>query len=195
MSLLSALVQRLTRSSRTFIGLVLIVSSIVGVVLVVRSAAPGDRIVMAATFLPAGTIITAESLREGRVSPAPIGSVLVAEDVIGRVAGVDIGDGEFIAARMLEVAPESRISVSVPLGITPPTTIVRGSVIELWAVDADELLPPVTVARNAIVLSVVESGLGGGTVLTLLVTAFEVDRVLSALGSSYMMVATEGETP
>jgi hypothetical protein len=115
--------------------------------------------------------------------------------VIGRVAGVDIGDGEFISARMLEAIPESRVRVSVPLGITPPTTIARGSVIELWAVDADEISPPVAVARNATVLAVVESGLGGGTALTLLVTAFDVDRVLSAIGSSDMMVATEGETP
>jgi flagella basal body P-ring formation protein FlgA len=195
MSFLRSLVERLTRTSRTLVGLVLIVASIVGVTLVVRSAAPGNRIVMAAAFLPAGTIITAESLREGRISPTPAGSVLVAEDVIGRVAGVDIGDGEFISARMLEAIPESRVRVSVPLGITPPTTIARGSVIELWAVDADEISPPVAVARNATVLAVVESGLGGGTALTLLVTAFDVDRVLSAIGSSDMMVATEGETP
>jgi len=195
MSFVKSLVQRLTQTSRTLVGLVLIVSSIVGVIFVVRSSAPGDRIVMAATFLPAGTIITAESLREGRVSPAPTGPLLVAEDVIGRVAGVDIGGGEFIAARMLEATPESRVHVSVPLGISPPTTIVRGSVIELWAVDADELSPPFAVARNAIVLSVVESGLGGGTALTLLVTAFEVDRVLSAIGASHMMIATEGEMP
>ena len=195
MSYFRSLVERLTRTSRTLVGLVLIVASIVGVTLVVRSAAPGNRIVMAAAFLPAGTIITAESLREGRISPTPPGSVLVAEDVIGRVAGVDIGDGEFISARMLEAIPESRVRVSVPLGITPPTTIARGSVIELWAVDADEISPPVAVARNATVLAVVESGLGGGTALTLLVTAFDVDRVLSAIGSSDMMVATEGETP
>jgi hypothetical protein len=175
--------------------LVLIVASIVGVAFVVRSSAPGNRIVMAATFLPAGTVITAELLRDGRVSPAPPGSVLAAEDVIGRIAGIDIGDGEFISARMLEAITESRVRVSVPLGIIPPATIVRGSAIELWAVDEDEMSPPIAVARNAIVLAVVESGLGGDTTLTLLVDAFEVDRVLSAIGSSHMMVATEGETP
>lgn len=195
MSFFRLVVQRLTTTPRTLVGLVLIVSSVVGVFLVVRSSAPGDRIVMAATFLPAGTVITAESLREARISPAPPGSVLAAEDIIGRVAGVDIGDGEFISARMLEATPESRLRVSVPLGIDPPTTVAPGSVVELWSVDADELSPPHTVARNAIVLSVVESGLGGGTALTLLVTAFEVDRVLSAIGSSHMMVATEGEKP
>jgi len=175
--------------------LVLIVASIVGVAFVVRSSAPGNRIVMAATFLPAGTVITAELLRDGRVSPAPPGSVLAAEDVIGRIAGIDIGDGEFISARMLEAISESRVRVSVPLGIIPPATIVRGSAIELWAVNEDEMSPPIAVARNAIVLAVVESGLGGDTALTLLVEAFEVDRVLSAIGSSHMMVATEGETP
>lgn len=195
MSFFTSLIQRLTRTPRTLVGLVLIVASIVGVAFVVRSSAPGNRIVMAATFLPAGTVITAELLRDGRVSPAPPGSVLAAEDVIGRIAGIDIGDGEFISARMLEAISESRVRVSVPLGIIPPATIVRGSAIELWAVNEDEMSPPIAVARNAIVLAVVESGLGGDTALTLLVEAFEVDRVLSAIGSSHMMVATEGETP
>lgn len=195
MLFLRSLVQRLTSTPRTLVGLLLIVSSIVGVVLVVRSSAPGDRIVMAATFLPAGTIITAESVREGRVSSAPTDLLLTVEDVIGRVAGVDIGDGEFISARLLEATPESRVHVAVPLGITPPTTVVRGSTIELWSVDAEELSPPHSVARNAVVLSVADNGLGGGTVLSLLVTAFEVDRVLSAIGASHMLIATEGETP
>lgn len=195
MSFVASLLKRLNSTPRTLVGLVLIVSSIVGVVFVVRASAPGERVVMAATFLPAGTVITAESLREGRISPTAPNAVLVAEDVIGRVVGVDVGIGELISERMLEATPESRVHVAVPLGITPPTTVVPGSTVQLWSVDGDDFSPPHSIARNAVVLSVEASGLGGGTLLSVLVAAFEVDRVLSAIGSSHMVVATEGETP
>lgn len=195
MSFVASMLKRLNSTPRTLVGLVLIVSSIVGVVFVVRASAPGERVVMAATFLPAGTVITAESLREGRISPTAPNAVLVAEDVIGRVVGVDVGIGELISERMLEATPESRVHVAVPLGITPPTTVVPGSTVQLWSVDGDDFSPPHSIARNAVVLSVEASGLGGGTLLSVLVAAFEVDRVLSAIGSSHMVVATEGETP
>lgn len=195
MSFVASVLKRLNSTPRTLVGLVLIVSSIVGVVFVVRASAPGERVVMAATFLPAGTVITAESLREGRISPTAPNAVLVAEDVIGRVVGVDVGIGELISERMLEATPESRVHVAVPLGITPPTTVVPGSTVQLWSVDGDDFSPPHSIARNAVVLSVEASGLGGGTLLSVLVAAFEVDRVLSAIGSSHMVVATEGETP
>lgn len=195
MSFVASVWKRLNSTPRTLVGLVLIVSSIVGVVFVVRASAPGERVVMAATFLPAGTVITAESLREGRISPTAPNAVLVAEDVIGRVVGVDVGIGELISERMLEATPESRVHVAVPLGITPPTTVVPGSTVQLWSVDGDDFSPPHSIARNAVVLSVEASGLGGGTLLSVLVAAFEVDRVLSAIGSSHMVVATEGETP
>ena len=194
MSFVKSNIQRLVRTSRTLIGLLLIVSSIVGVVFVVRATAPGDRIVMAAAFIPAGTVLTEEILREGRVSGVPSDLILTSDEIIGRVAGMDVGIGEFISGRMLEASSESRIRLSVPLGISPPSTVVPGSEISLWAVDTEGASPPHSVARNAVVLSVVDSGLGGDIVLTLLVTAFEVDRVLAAIASANTMLATEGHT-
>ena len=194
MSIIKSILRRLARTSRTLIGLLLVVTSIVGVVLVVRASAPGDRIVMAAAFIPAGTVLTEEVLREGRVSGAPSDLILTYNEIIGRVAGVDVGNGEFISGRMLEPTRESRIRLSVPLGIAPPSTVAPGSQIELWAVDSEEASPPQSVARNAVVLSIVDGGLGGDTVVTLLVTAFEVDRVLSAIASANSLLATEGHT-
>lgn len=194
MSFVKSIIQRLVRTSRTLIGLLLIVTSIVGVVVVVRATAPGDRIVMAAAFIPAGTVLTEDVLREGRVSGVPSDLILTSDEIIGRVAGMDVGNGEFISERILEATSESRIRLSVPLGISPPSTVVPGSEIELWAVDTEGASPPHSVARNAVVLSVAESGLGGDIVLTLLVTAFEVDRVLAAIASANTMLATEGHT-
>jgi hypothetical protein len=193
MSSIKSIFQRLVRTSRTLVGLLLIITSIVGVVLVVRASAPGDRIVMAVGFIPAGTILTDDILREGRVSGAPSDLALAVDDVVGRVAGVDVGNGEFISSRMLEATPETRIRLSVPLGIAPPSTVEPGSEIELWSVDPEGAFPPQSVARNSVVLSVVDGGLGGDTVLTVLVSAFEVDRVLAAIGAANTMLATEGQ--
>jgi hypothetical protein len=193
MSFFKSIVQRLVRTSRTLVGLLLIITSIVGMVLVVRASAPGDRIVMAAGFIPAGTILTEDILREGRVSGTPSDLVLAFDDLVGRVVGVDVGNGEFISLRMLEATPETRIRISVPLGIAPPSTVEPGSEIELWSVDPEGTIPPQSVASNSVVLSVVDGGLGGATVLTVLVTAFEVDRVLAAIGAANTMLATEGQ--
>jgi hypothetical protein len=182
-------------SSRSIIGLVLIVSSIVGVVLVLRLAAPGDRIILASGFLPAGTVITTESIREGRATDVPAGLLLKAEDILGRVVGVDVGDGEFISARMLEVAAQSSAQVSVPLGIAPPTSVERGTTVELWSVDAEGIQPPVSIARHAIVMSLSESGFGGDTVLTVRISPAEVALVLATIGSNQVVMATASDSP
>jgi hypothetical protein len=177
------------------VGLVLIVASIVGVVLVVRSSAPGDRIVLAAGFLPAGSTITAESIREGRATDVPSSLLLKAEDVVGRVVGVDVGDGEFISARMLEVVQQTNTQVSVPLGVTPPTSVTRGTAVELWSVDAEGIAPPLSIAHHAIVVSLSEAGFGGETVLTVRVATDEVAQILSTIGSSQLVMATASDSP
>ena len=195
MSFFTSLVRRITMSSRSIIGLVLIVSSIVGVVLVVRLASPGDRIILASGFIPAGTVITTESIREGRATDVPAGLLLKAEDILGRVVGVDVGDGEFISARMLEVAAQSSAQVSVPLGIAPPTSVERGTTVELWSVDAEGIHPPVSIARQAIVMSLSESGFGGDTVLTVRISPAEVALVLATIGSNQVVMATASDSP
>lgn len=195
MSFFTSLIRRITMSSRSIIGLVLIVSGIVGVVLVVRLASPGDRIILASGFIPAGTVITTESIREGRATDVPKGLLLKAEDILGRVVGVDVGDGEFISARMLEVAAQSSAQVSVPLGIAPPTSVERGTTVELWSVDAEGIQPPVSIARNAIVMSLSESGFGGDTVLTVRISPAEVALVLATIGSNQVVMATASDSP
>jgi hypothetical protein len=193
-SILSFLRRRLS-ASRTIIGISLIVASVVGVVGVVRLSTPGERVIMAIRYLPAGTIITADVIDEVRVSSLPASPSVSLTEIVGRVVGSDVGAGEIITARLLEPSALSRVHVSVPLGVAPPPTMTGGASIDLWAVDEDGETPPVTVARNALVVSLTDSGFGGDSVVNALVNPLDVHTVLAVLGSSHVIVATSGETP
>lgn len=195
MSTVLSFLRRIALRSRTVVGLALILASVVGVVVVVRGVAPGERVVLAATFAPAGTVITDDLLVEGRVSVGTPATTLSANDVVGRVLGVDWGEGEVLSARMLEPASVDRVVVAVPLGVSPPTSITQGVEVDVWAVDTDGMAPPVTVAHGAIVESLVESGFGGDTLATLRVDPATIDRLLAYIGTSFALVITTGETP
>ena len=193
-SILSFLRRRLA-ASRTIVGVVLVVASVAGVVAVVRLSTPGERVIMAISFLSAGTVITADAIDEVRVSSLTTSPGVSLKDVIGRVVGSDIGAGELITARLLEPTTSSRVQISVPIGVTPPSTMTSGALVDLWAVDEDGATPPATVALNATVVAIADSGFGGDAVMTVLVDPLEVDRVLAVLDSSHVIVVTSGETP
>ena len=190
-----AFVRRIGRRSRTVVGLLLIASSIVGVFVVVRASAPGDAIIVATKFLPAGSVLTATDITVSRVSRRSGDAVQTEKDVIGKAIGVDLGEGDIVTSRVMEPTTESRIEIAVPLGVEPPAGVDEGSQVDLWAVDSEGVLPPITVARNAPAISFVESGFGGDTIMTLLVSSTEVDSVLGALGTSRILVATSSVTP
>ncbi len=193
-SILSFLRRRLA-ASRTIVGVVLVVASVAGVVAVVRLSTPGERVIMAIGFLSAGTVITADAIEEVRVSSLATSPGVSLEEVIGRVVGSDIGAGELITARLLEPTTSSRVQISVPIGVMPPSTMTSGALVDLWAVDEDGATPPAAVAINATVVAIADSGFGGDAVMTVLVDPLEVDRVLAVLGSSHVIVVTSGETP
>lgn len=190
-----SLLRRAVRRSRTVVGLVLIAVSIVGVFVVVRVSAPGDVIIVASKFLPAGSVITASDIMPSRISNRSSDAVVAEGDVIGRRIGVDLGDGDIVTGRVLEPTTLSRVEVAVPLGVEPPSTINDGTEVDVWAIDSEGVSPPIAVARNAPVVSLVASGFGGDTIMTVLVSAIEVDAVLASLGSSRVLVATSGATP
>jgi len=193
-SILSFLRRRLL-ASRTIVGFVLVVASVIGVVSVVRLSTPGERVVMASSFLSAGTVITADVIDEVRVTSLTTSPGVSLTGVVGRVVGSDIGVGEIITPRLLEPTTLSRVQISVPIGVMPPSAMTNGASVDLWAIDQDGAAPPTTVALNATVVTVEDSGFGGDVVMTVLVDSLEVDRVLAVLGSSYVIVATSGETP
>jgi len=194
MTAIFSFLRRRLAASRTLVGIALIIVSVIGVVGVVRLSTPGDRVIMAMSFLPAGTVITEDVIEEVRVSSHAVNSHESMTDVIGRVTGSDIGGGEIITARLLEPNPSSRVLIAVPLGVAPPSAFTNGEVVDLWSVSEDGVVPPITVARNAVIVSVNDSGFGGDSVLTVLVESAQVDRVLGVLGSSHIIVATSGES-
>jgi hypothetical protein len=192
-SILSFLRRRLA-TARTIVGVILVVASVAGVIAVVRLSTPGERVIMAISFLSAGTVITADAIDEVRVSSLATSPGVSLTEVIGRVVGSDIGAGELITARLLEPTTSSRVQISVPIGVMPPSTMTTGALVDLWAVDEDGATPPATVALNATVVAIADSGFGGDAVMTVLVDPLEVDRVLAVLGSSHVIVVTSGET-
>jgi len=192
-SILSFLRRRLA-TARTIVGVILVVASVAGVIAVVRLSTPGERVIMAISFLSAGTVITADAIDEVRVSSLATSPGVSLTEVIGRVVGSDIGAGELITARLLEPTTSSRVQISVPIGVMPPSTMTTGALVDLWAVDEDGATPPATVALNATVVAIADSGFGGDAVMTVLVDPLEVDRVLAVLGSSHVIVGTSGET-
>jgi hypothetical protein len=194
MTAIFSFLRRRLAASRTLVGIALIIASVIGVVGVVRLSTPGDRVIMAMSFLPAGTVITEDVIEEVRVSSHAVNSYESMTDVIGRVTGSDIGGGEIITARLLEPTPSSRVLIAVPLGVAPPSAFTNGEVVDLWSVSEDGVVPPISVARNAVIVSVNDSGFGGDSVLTVLVESAQVDRVLGVLGSSHIIVATSGES-
>ncbi len=192
MSPILSFVRRRLAASRTLVGIALVLASVVGVVTVIRLSTPGERAIMANNFLAAGTVITADAIDEVRVSSLAGATPVSATEIVGRIVGSDIGAGEIITARLLEPSPSSRIQVSVPVGVIPPANMNAGSTVDLWAVDEESVNPPMTVALNATVVTIVDSGFGGDAVMTVLVDVREVDRVLAVLDSSHFIVATSG---
>lgn len=193
MTFFTSFIRRISVSSRALVGIIVIAASAVGVVFLVGSATPGDKIILASGFIPAGTVISADSIREGRATNVRRDLILSANDVVGRVVGVDVGEGEFITERMLEVMVESRIEMSVPLGVTPPSGVTRGTSVELWSVDSEGIAPPISIAGHATVLSIDNGGFGGDTILTVRVDSTDVERVLAAIGSTRLMLATASD--
>ena len=194
MTAIFSFLRRRLAASRTLVGIALIIASVIGVVGVVRLSTPGDRVIMAMSFLPAGTVITEDVIEEVRVPSHAANAPESMTDVIGRVTGSDIGGGEIITPRLLEPTPSSRVLIAVPLGVAPPSAFTNGEVVDLWSVSEDGVVPPISVARNAVIVSVNDSGFGGDSVLTVLVESAQVDRVLGVLGSSRIIVATSGES-
>jgi hypothetical protein len=175
--------------------LTLIVLSIVGVTLVVRFSAPGISVVLATTYIPAGTTVTDDMITDGRVASAVSHPGPDRTDVVGRIAGADINEGDLVMMDDLEPSSMTRVEVSVPLGVVPPESLTRGSNIDLWAIDAEGISPPVEVAAHATVLSMSQSSFGGDTIATILVNAMDIDRVLSMMGTSRLLVATGDVVP
>lgn len=181
--------------SRMLVGVLLILVSIVGVFGVIQSQTRGVKVLLAADFLPAGTIIAEADLVEARILDPQSQPVLAASEAIGQKLGFDVGFGELLTQRMFEPSLVQRVSVAVPLGFPPAENIAPGSTVSVWVVDEENDNPPASVANGATVTELTDSGFGADILATLLVNFTEVDRLLAATGSRRHIVITAGETP
>jgi hypothetical protein len=180
--------------SSTVLGAVLILASVVGTATVIRLNNTGSPVVLAREFIAAGTVVTDDMLVDARVvgarSDAPSRT-----DVVGRVLGLDVGPGELVSTRTLDETNQSGTIVAIPLGVAPARSLVAGQPISLWKVDGDGLVPPVAIANRATLVEVAEGSMGSDSRATVLLDSSDVDRVLGAIGSTDLIVATSGQRP
>ena len=139
--------------------------------------------------------MTDDMITDGRVTSPVSHPGPQRADVVGRIVGADLHEGDLVMMDDLEPSSITRVEVSVPLGVVPPETLTRGSTVDLWAIDAEGIVPPVEVAAHATVLSINQSSFGGDTIATILVHAMDIDRVLSMMGTSRLLVATGDVVP
>jgi hypothetical protein len=188
------ILRKFTVRSSTALGIALIAASVIGTVTVIRINNVGSPVVLAREFIAAGTIITDDMLIDARMvglnREAPLRT-----DVVGRVLGIDVGPGEMVAARSLDETDATGTIVAIPLGVTPARAFTAGQPITLWEVDGDGLVPPVAIANRATLIEVTDGSMGAETRATVLLDGKDVDRVLGAIGSTDLIVATSGQTP
>ena len=192
---LSNLRRRLALRSRTVLGLALIAASIIGVFAVISLSGTGTTVILAREFIPAGTTISADALLTVPIDAAAPVDHLTTAEATGQVAGVDLAPGDVVSHHALEPTSVERIAVALPLGVSPATGIGAGSVVSVWSVDEDGIVPPDTIARNVGVVGIADAGFGADTVATVLVDSIDIERVLGALGSKRLIVLTTGEAP
>jgi hypothetical protein len=187
-------IRKFTVRSSTALGVALIAASVIGTVTVIRINNVGSPVVLAREFIAAGTVITDDMLVDARVVGTNGGAPL-RTDVVGRVLGIDVGPGEIVAARSLDETGATGTIVAIPLGVTPARALTAGQSITLWEVDGDGLVPPVAIANRATLIEVTDGSMGAETQATVLLDGKDIDRVLGAIGSTDLIVATSGQTP
>ena len=170
---------------KLLIGLALIVGSILAVTAIVSGADRTDARYAAREALPAGSVITEDSVVIVHVRVGD-GYIAHSEAPWGMVTTRGIGPGELIPAAALTdaddfVARPVAVSVTVPLapGIEP------GSIVDVW-VTSDEDPPESTLVAEGVAVEAIEhagGGLSGARreVVYVIVPAADVGEVLAAL--------------
>lgn len=191
---------------RFAIGLVLVVASVVGVLVVVSSADASTRVYTARDALAPGDTIDAGDLVVSSVRLASVGELyLVPGDVPddGLVVTRTVAAGELVPASAVGAkAGISLASVVVTLGGRIPASVAPGSTVDLWAASEEEanlFRPPVVIVSGATVVRVIESdGLVASdeaASLELLVPRLRIARVLEAVANDDAMSIVPASIP
>ena len=202
-----------TRPKRRFwfdprfaIGLVLVVASVVGVLVVVSSADTSTRVYTARDALAPGDTIDAGDLVVSSVRLASVDDLyLVPGDVPddGLVVTRTVAAGELVPASAVGAkAGVSLASVVITLGGQIPASVKPGSTVDLWAASEEETNlfgPPVVIVSGATVVRVIESdGLvasDDAASLELLVPRLRIARVLEAVANDDAMSIVPASIP
>lgn len=184
------------RSSRWFdprlaLGIVLVVGSIAGVVVLVSAVDRTVTVYAASDALSAGDRVTVDDLVEQKVRLGSLeGHYLALGDVPsdGLVVTRTIADGELVPASAVDDSASIRsASIVVTIRGQLPRSVVEGSVVDLWAARASgegDFGPPSVVVASATVVRVVEQeGLiagGDAMAVELLVPRTRTARILEA---------------
>lgn len=189
--------------ARFFLGILLIVASIVGVWLVVASARQTTPVFTAADTIVPGQAIKADDVRAVDVGLGQVGAAYLAPGSWeeGLVATRTIEAGELVPAEAVAEASASKTtSVVVHSHVDVPASVEAGTVVEVWEAplgeDGDHGEPRILVA-DATVVSVTrdDSMMGGGAAsLELVIPRADVAAMLSAMAdeSALSVVPTAG---
>ena len=188
----SARVRRLLVDPRLVLGLVLVASSVAGVVALVSAVDDTATVYLAPGPLAPGEHITVDDLRVEQAALPPTGArYLQPGDVpsAGFVVLRPVGEGEMIPRVVAGSAAGIRMSaVVVETGGLLPDAVQAGATVDLWAArvgEGGEVEAPGVIAAGAVVVRVVESdsimGGAGGSGVEILVAKDRVARVIEAL--------------
>jgi len=189
--------------ARFFLGVLLVVASVVGVWLVVAAARQTVPV-----YAAAHTIVPGE--------PIAAGDVKVVDVALGAVAGTYLGEGDLegaaVATRTIEAgelvpaaavgdAADARTtSVVVRSAVDVPASVDAGAVVEVWAaplLERGAYDDPRILVADAVVVSVArdDSMIGGGAAaLELVIPRDDVSATLAAMsdGAALSIIPTTG---
>lgn len=190
---------------RFIVGIVLIVSSIVGVWLVVTSADRSTGVYLARTTLNVGDVIQAGDLT--------VATVRLGDADARYVTDGSIPEEGFTVLRTVlkgELVPQSAVGTDASVGVSAlvvgstsllPESVEAGSLVDVWVAKVEDdgtFAPPVVLVAGAAVVRVVEQqGLvaAGGQDVEVLVPKGKVAAVLAAVagGDAISVVPATGK--
>ena len=189
--------------ARFFLGILLVVASVVGVWLVVTGARQTSPAYAAARTLVPGEAIGADDVRAVDVALGSLtGAYLTPDDLdAGLVATRTIAEGELVSAASVGGADAARTtSVVVHSSADVPASVGTGTVVEVWAAPLDDSggydVPRILVADATVVAVERDDSMmgGGAAAVELVIPRADVAATLAALAdeSALSVVPTAG---
>ncbi len=189
--------------ARFFLGVLLVVASVVGVWLVVSAARQTVPVYAAAHTIVPGEPIAAGDVKVVDVALGPVAGTYLGEGELGDgiVATRTIEAGELVSTASVGDADDARTtSVVVRSAVDVPASVEAGTVVEVWAaplLERGAYDDPRILVADATVVSVTrdDSMIGGGAAaLELVIPRDDVSATLAAMAdqSALSIVPTTG---